>query len=351
MGPRSGPPGTSVTRLWSPSRRRPGKHRQQSEDSYYRTSVATLTWSSSWAAAGRLACTHLGTGGGRCAEDTANGRSELEESLALYQQCLQQVLGLTRAEAHAEQRRQRLKVVGLLPVAGRTLGAAEAGYEGKDEDEDKGVEVPSRVRWCLTFTPQEEREQERQLAWAWQDLESQATAILPKTVRARALELLRWLMDGGYISWRPDTLELIVDDIEHKGTNLVDLAGHVLKQHLAEPLVHGSPGLPHCFAKFAAALRCANASYEQASFVRNRCCWPQIYSASDNDDNGGDDTEAEEPSDDEEEELWEEEATESVCNEPSAMTEDDSDREEDYAMPSHSNKQDQNPFAHWESNN
>ena len=27
-----------------------------------------------------------------------------------------------------------------------------------------------------------------------------------------------WWTDGGYISWRPDTLELIVDGIEHKGT-------------------------------------------------------------------------------------------------------------------------------------
>ena len=55
-------------------------------------------------------------------------------------------------------------------------------------------------------------------------------AILPKTVRARALALLGRLTDGGYISWRPDTLGLIVDGIEHKGTNLVDLAGHVVRQ-------------------------------------------------------------------------------------------------------------------------
>ena len=105
-------------------------------------------------------------------------------------------------------------------------GAAEAGYEG--EDEEKSAEVLSSIRRRLTFTLQEEREQERQLAWAWRDLESQAKAILPNTVRARALALLRWLMDGGCISWRPNTLELIVDGIEHKSTSLVDLAGHVL---------------------------------------------------------------------------------------------------------------------------
>ena len=145
--------------------------------------------------------------------------------LALCQWRLQQVLGLTRAETRAEQRRRRLKVVKLLPGAGRTVGMAEGGYEGDDADES--AEVPSSVRLRLSFTtPQEER----QLAWAWQDLESQAAAILPKTVQARVLALLGRLTDGGYISWRPDTLELIVYGIEHKGTNLVNLAGHVVRQ-------------------------------------------------------------------------------------------------------------------------
>ena len=158
--------------------------------------------------------------------------------------------------------------------------------------------------------------------------------------------MLRRLPDGGYISWRPDTLELIVDGIEHKGTNLVDLVGHVLRQRCAELLLYGSPGPPPGFAEFGAALRRANASRE---LVRNRCCWPQIYSASDDEDVR---TESE-PSEveDEEEELWEEEAIESLRTEPSAMTGNESDREEDYATPTRSDKQDQNPFAHWESNN
>ena len=117
-------------------------------------------------------------------------------------------------------------MVGPLPVAGRTSGAAEAGYEGKDEDES--AEVPSSIRRRLTFTLQEESEQVRQLARVWRDLESQAAATLPKTVRARTLALLRQLTDGGYISWRLNTLELIVEGIEHKGTNLVDLARYVL---------------------------------------------------------------------------------------------------------------------------
>ena len=129
-----------------------------------------------------------------------------------------------------------------------------------------------------------------------------------------------------------------------------------MQQCRAKSLAHDWPGPPPGFAKFAVALRRAKASRE---LVRNRCRWPQTYSASDvNDgDDGGNDTEAEdvrtksEPSDDEEEELWEEEAIASVRNEPSAMMEDDSDLEEYYAMPSRSNKRDQSPFAHWESNN
>ena len=118
--------------------------------------------------------------------------------------------------------------------------------------------------------------------------------------------------------------------------------------------MHGSPSLPPGFANFAAVLRRANASRE---LVRNRRFWPLIYSTHSND--SGNDTEVDDvceksgPSDDEEteeeEELWEEKAIESTHNEPSAMTEDDSDQEENHAMPSRSNKPDQDPFAHWDS--
>ena len=184
-----------------------------------------------------------GTRGGQHPEDTATGRSKFERSLDM----------------------------GLLPTAGWMSGATEAGYEG--EDKDKSKEVPSTVKQHLTFTRQEEREQERQLAWVWRDLESQAVAILPKTVRERALALLRRLTDGGYISWRPDMLELIDDGIEHKGTNLVDLARHFVRKHCAEPLMHGSSGPLPSFAKFTVVLRRANASHE---LVRNRHHWPLI---------------------------------------------------------------------------
>ena len=94
--------------------------------------------------------------------------------------------------------------------------------------------------------------------------------------------------------------------------------------------------------------------------MRSRCRWPQIYSDDDDDSDEDDGTEAEdvraktEPSeveDQEEEELWEEEAIESSRTDPSAMTMDNNDREEDYATPPRNDKRDQNPFAHWESNN
>ena len=62
MKPCSGRPGTSAAWLQSPSRRRPrpptgqpGKRCQWGEDVYYRTSVTTLTRSSTWTAAGSLA--------------------------------------------------------------------------------------------------------------------------------------------------------------------------------------------------------------------------------------------------------------------------------------------------------
>ena len=155
--------------------------RQRGEDNFYRTSVVTSTWSSTWAATG----------------------------------------GLAHARAAAPEAVSALK----------TQQRAAVSW-----NEDKGAEVPSSIRWCLIFTTAQE---ELRLARAWQ--ESQAEAILPKTVRARALALLRWLTDGGYISWRLDTLELIVDGIEHKGTSLVDLAGHVMRERRTEPLVHGLP--------------------------------------------------------------------------------------------------------------
>ena len=107
--------------------------------------------------------------------------------------------------------------------------------------------------------------------------------------------------------------------------------------------MHGPPGPPLGFAEFAAVLRRAN-----ANFYRDE---------DDDDSNDGREVEGvrakSEPSEveDEEEKLCEEEGIESPHTDPSAMTAEDSDQEEDYGTPPHGDKQDQNPFAHWESNN
>ena len=78
----------------------------------------------------------------------------------------------------------------------RTSGVTKASHEGEDEDESE--EVPSTVRRRLTFTRQEEREQDRQLARAGWDLESQATAILPKTVQREGLGIAK-VADGRWL--------------------------------------------------------------------------------------------------------------------------------------------------------
>ena len=109
----------------------------------------------------------------------------------------------------------------------------------------------------------------------WQGLESQAEAILPKTMQEKAMALLGLLLDGGYIRWRSGNLELIIDSMEIIGSDLLDLASHAVYKHCAEPLKQPSPGLPVCFAKFATALRCTNTRQE---LLRNRRCCPQINS-------------------------------------------------------------------------
>ena len=81
-------------------------------------------------------------------------------------------------------------------------------------------------------------------------------------------------MDGDYVSWRPGTLELIVESVEIQGSNLLDLVSHVV--HLRHPrlLKHRLPDRPPGFAKFFAILRHVNASRE---LVRDRQRWSEIY--------------------------------------------------------------------------
>ena len=94
---------------------------------------------------------------------------------------------------------------------------------------------------------------------------------LPKTMRDRALALLRWLRAGSYVSWTPGTIDLIFDGMEIWGSNLLDLVCHVMRQCRTQPMTHGSPGPPPGFT----TLRHTDAS---PKLVRYRWCWPQIYS-------------------------------------------------------------------------
>ena len=166
--------------------------------------------------------------------------------------------------------RYLLNVFGLITMWWWCGAAHEAHYYAEDEDKDNGEdELPLPIaRRSLTFVEEEED-------MAWRDLESQAKAILPRTVYHRALTLLRCLMDGNYVSWRPGTLELVVDGTEQRGIDLLDLASHVVHQRPTKPLLCGSPSLPPGFGKFTIALRYTNASREM---VKNRRCWPFIYS-------------------------------------------------------------------------
>ena len=284
-------------------------------------------------------------------------RRALERSLALYGRRLQQVLGLTRQERRAAGRRRRLKVVGLLQQR-RPRDEAE---EEEEEEEDYDVEAAgglrppprrrrrvagARARRRLTFADgkggdgdSEEAEpssdddddgaEEEEEAEAWRDLEDQARSVLPRTVAQRALTLLRRLVNGGYVSWIPGTLEMVVDGQKQRGTNLVDLAGHVVRQRGADPLQRGSPGPPPGFVKFASALRRANASRE---LVRNRRRWGMVY------DGGADDSDDEVAV-----------ATSASTGKRAGAGDDEADSEETYGTPAPKPEGAEDAFAQWES--
>ena len=113
-----------------------------------------------------------GNGGSR---DTVTGHHTLERSLALYQWCQQQFLGQARAVIWANLRCHRLKVVGLIPMQWWCGAAQVADYYAEDEDDDNGKLSTLIARHHLAFGEEEED-------GAWRELESQAMAILPKTV-------------------------------------------------------------------------------------------------------------------------------------------------------------------------
>ena len=105
-------------------------------------------------------------------------------------------------------------------------------------------------------------------------MEREASDILPKTVKGRAMKLLKWLSARGKLSWRPGTHELVSGGIVHPGTNIIDLAGHAVHAKHAQPPKRGSPGPPPVFEVFAALLRQANAPRE---LVKTQRRWDMVY--------------------------------------------------------------------------
>ena len=241
MGPRSARPGTSATRLWSPVRRRPrrpagrpGRRHQGGEDGFYRTSVTTSTQSSTWAAAGGLAPRHQ---------------------------------RWTARRRHSKGPLRVGTVSGPLPTA-------SAASHGPDQDADVAWRSwsycpapdgrPARRRVVMRARTRTKVHKSRPVSdGAWPSPLCRKSAgwhgpggtwkARPRPYCPRLCEPGPWhcwgrLRGGGYISWRPDTLGLIVDGIEHKSTNLVDLAGYVVRQRkpgIAGARTGSEP--PRCF--------------------------------------------------------------------------------------------------------
>ena len=193
--------------------------------------------------------------------------------MALYKQRLQQVLSLARGggggdSGARQRRRRRIKVIGLLPQQQQQQQQQQSykttDVETSDTDDDDEGGVRRRLHYDSSLEDE----------GAWEDLSTQARQILPRSVAERALTLLRRLVDGGYLGWVPGTFELMVNGARRPGTNVIDLAGHAVRDRRSGPLRRGSPGPPPGFSAFARALRQANASRE---LVRNRRRWPVIY--------------------------------------------------------------------------
>ena len=210
-----------------------------------------------------------------------NRQREAEHTRALYTQRLQKLLVLTKATRRRGSRRRK---------SGR--GARIYHYDrpeashGEEEAEGDYSGSPG-VRRRLRFLGEEEEELDEE-----DILEREASDILPKTVKGRAMKLLKWLSARGKLSWRPGTHELVSGGIVHPGTNIIDLAGHAVRAKHAQPPKRGSPGPPPGFEVFAALLRQANAPRE---LVKNHRRWDMVYAplaepeeVSDADGNGSD---------------------------------------------------------------
>ena len=216
-----------------------------------------------------------------------NRQREAEHTRALYTQRLQKLLALTKATRRRGSRRRKSGRGARIYLYDRP----EASH-GEEEAEGDYSGSPG-VRRRLRFLGEEEEEEEEEEELDEEDiLEREASDILPKTVKGRAMKLLKWLSARGKLSWRPGTHELVSGGIVHPGTNIIDLAGHAVRAKHAQPPKRGSPGPPPGFEVFAALLRQANAPRE---LVKNQRRWDMVYAplaepeeVSDADGNGSD---------------------------------------------------------------
>ena len=183
------------------------------EDDYYRTSVVTSTHSVAWAAAGSLYCAHRGIGGRRPPQvGTVPGPLPTVSAASLGPdqgggQCR---VAPTPPEGGGATSHRRMDVEN----HGGWLWGLGQGWEW-------GSPVHHQTVLDLNSAGREGAGAPAGMGLV--GLGKPGGGHTAQDCAKEALALLRQLTDGSYISCRPDILELIVDGIEHKSTNLVDL--------------------------------------------------------------------------------------------------------------------------------
>ena len=106
----------------------------------------------------------------------------------------------------------------------------------------------------------------------------ETSQILPKSVQGRSKALLEYLKNKGEgkISWTKNG-KLMVNGRVVVGSNIIDLASHVVRERRAKARKAGSPGPPTGFTVFSKILRELNVPKE---LVRNKRRWGKIYNTS-----------------------------------------------------------------------
>ena len=206
---------------------------------------------------------------------------EAERTRVLYTQRLQKLLALNDSRRRRRRRKQLRKIGRVRPVE-----TGEEDYDGDYDEEEEEEEYDDDYDY--NGRAEDDRESgwwkgppRRQLEFGedgdYEDLsplEREAAAVLPKTVKSRAMKLLQWLSDRGHLAWRPHSLELVVKGVAHPGTNIIDLAGHAVRDKGAKAPMRGSPGPPPGFEIFARLIRQTNAPRE---LVKNQHRWDMVH--------------------------------------------------------------------------